>query len=262
MNDEVPPAWKLPVGVTPSLWRYTHSKRLAREEDDYFVGHPLFDMDAYWIDERFHPPGRLIDLGCGVGRHALRLAKMGFDVTAVELSLPMLETVAAKARDPEVSLQLVQANLCDLRCFLDGTFDFAISMFSTLGMIRGVEARGRALDEARRVLRPGGRLALHAHNLFLNLRVKKARGWLLRQLVKSALRHPDAGDRRMTYRGINDMEVHLYRWGELKGQLKRAGFVIDEVISIHEHDAEPIRFPWLLPSLRAGGWMIFAHRRD
>ena len=260
MNDEVPPAWKLPDGVNPSLWRYAHTPRLAETEDDYFVDHPLFHADAYWIDERFNPPGRVIDLGCGVGRHSLRMAKLGFDVTAVELSRSMLETVGRKAEAEGVHVDRVEANLCDLGCFPSDSFDFAISMFSTIGMIRGHEARARSLKEAARVLKPGGKLALHAHNLFLNLRLKQGRRWLLGELPKLLRGDPEAGDRRMTYRGIPGMEVHLYRWGELKRQVVKAGFRIDEVIAIDEVDAQPIQYPWFLQSLRAGGWMIFAHK--
>ena len=33
----------------------------------------------------------------------------------------------------------------------------------------------------------------------------------------------ELGDRRMDYRGINGMYVHLYRWGELKHDIRRAG---------------------------------------
>jgi len=47
----------------------------------------------------------------------------------------------------------------------DESFDYAISMFSTLGMIRGRASRRRALAEACRILRPGGRMANEMCNL-------------------------------------------------------------------------------------------------
>ena len=65
----------------------------------------------------------------------------------------------------------------------------------------------------------------------------------------------------MTYRGIPGMQVHLYRWGELKRALNGAGFRIDEVIPLDEVTAEPIRWPRMLHNLRAGGWIVFASRR-
>ena len=166
----VPPTWRLPQGVDAPLWEYAHTPRLAAEEDAYFVNHPLFHADKRALDERFVKPGRLVDLGCGTGRHSIRFAGRGFSVTAVDLSRPMLEIAALKAVDQGVELATVQSNLCRLGCFPDQVFDYALSMFSTLGMIRGREPRRRALAEARRILRPGGRFALHVHNFWLNLR--------------------------------------------------------------------------------------------
>lgn len=261
MSDPSPPPdWRLPEGVNAALWTYAHSERLADDEDAYFRDHPLFRADAEALDARFVDPEPLVDLGCGAGRHAIHFARKGFPVTAVDLSASMLGRVAAKARDAGLSIDCVQANLCRLGCFPDGSFAYALSMFSTLGMIRGAEPRRKALAEAFRILRPGGRLALHAHNAWLNLRDPQGRSWLLGQAAKKLLRTPDAGDRRMTYRGVAGMEVHLFTWGELSGEIRRAGFRIDEVLPIDAVRATPIAWPWLAHGLRAGGWIIFASR--
>src|SRR5262249_43985084 len=258
----VPPAWRLPEGVDPPLWQYTHTPRLAAEEDAYFSEHPLFRTDARILDEHYTEPGRLVDLGCGAGRHALRFASRGFTVAAVDLSRSMLEVVGQKAGEAGVGLLRVEANLCHLGGFPDATFDYALSMFSTLGMIRGRDARRRALGEWCRILRPGGRLALHAHNLWLNLRDRQGRAWLVKHALGTVLRRDELGERRMTYRGIPGMRVHLYRWGELKRALRRAGFRIDEVIPLDEVTADPIRWPRMLHNVRAGGWIVFVSRRS
>ncbi len=258
-----PPAWRLPQGVNAPLWEYLNTPRLAAEEDAYFVGHPLFDADAQALDDRFRTPGRLVDLGCGAGRHSVRFAGRGFEVVAIDLARPMLEVVARKAEETTVGARLlpIQANLCHLGCLPSGSFDYALSMFSTLGMIRGRDARRRALDEAARVVKPGGRLALHAHNVWLNLRDPQGRRWLLRQSLRLIRGSDEFGDRRMTYRGIPGMEVHLFRWSELRRELTRAGFHVDEAIPLDEVTAAPIPNPGRFPSLRAGGWLVFATRR-
>jgi SAM-dependent methyltransferase len=258
--EPVPPAWRLPPGVNASLWRYAHTPRLADEEDAFFAGHPLFEEDRRALEARFVEPGRLIDLGCGVGRHALHFARRGFTVAAVDLSSAMLRAVGQKAAAEGLDLLRVRANLCDLGGFRDSTFSYALLMFSTLGMIRGAPARRRALAETLRVLEPGGRLALHVHNVWLNLRDAQGRLWLLTEMLSAHWGGREFGDRRMTYRGIPDMEVHLYRWGELRRELNSVGFRIDEVLPIDAVFARPIAAPWLLPRLRAGGWIVFASR--
>jgi SAM-dependent methyltransferase len=253
-----PPSWQLPPGVNASLWTYTRSARLAETEGSYFRDHPLFATDARLILERFSPPGRLIDLGCGAGRLAIPLARHGFSVTGVELSHPMLVRLALDAG--RIPVDRIRANLCDLRCIPDRTFDYAISMFSTLGMIRGARSRQEVLAESQRVLKPGGRLAIHVHNFYLNLRDPQGRGWLFGQIPRILFGHDDAGDRRRTYRGIPNMEVHLYRWNELRRSLRIAGLRIDEVIPLNEITAQPISSPGFLHPIRAGGWVVFASR--
>jgi SAM-dependent methyltransferase len=260
--DHIPPCWQLPEGVNAALWEYTQSARLAAEEDAYFHDHPLFKTDAQAVDERFLDPGPLVDLGSGTGRHAIRCALRGFPVVAVELSQPMLMQVLLKARAAGVSDRIlgVRANLCRLGALPDRSFAYALSLFSTLGMIRGTGPRRRALGEACRILRPGGRLALHAHNLYLNLRDPQGRRWLLGQAARIALGREGAGDRTMVYRAIPGMEVHLYRWRELRHDLRHAGFRIDEALAIDAVDALPIAAPWFFPGMRAGGWIVFARR--
>jgi SAM-dependent methyltransferase len=256
----VPPSWRLPEGVDTPLWEYTHTPRLAAEEDAYFADHPLFRADVRALDAHFVVPGRLVDLGCGTGRHAIRFASRGFSVAAVDLARPMLEMVGSQARAAGVELLRVESNLCRLSCFPDQVFDYALSMFSTLGMIRGQESRRRALAEAGRILRTGGRLALHAHNFWLNLRDSQGRAWLRSQAWQALVDRRLVGDRRMTYRGIPGMRVHLYRWGELKRAVRNAGFRIDEVLPLDEISSTTIALPWLAHSLRAGGWIVFATR--
>lgn len=260
MTTGPPPAWRLPEGVNAPLWEYAHSDWLAESEDSYFLDHPMFREDARWVLNRFREPAPLIDLGSGVGRLAVAFARRGFPVAAVDLSHAMLLKAREKAATQGGTVACVTANLTRLGCFPDATFTYALSMFSTLGMIRTPATRRRALAEAARLLRPGGRLALHAHNLWLNLATSQGRAWLTRQVVPWVRRDPSLGDRRMTYRGIPNMEVHLYRWPELRRDLSDAGFRIDEVQAIDTVTAQPIARPWLARDLRAGGWFVLAAR--
>jgi demethylmenaquinone methyltransferase / 2-methoxy-6-polyprenyl-1,4-benzoquinol methylase len=94
---------------------------------------------------------RVLDACCGTGDLALAAKAEGGRVTGLDFSEPMLE----RARRKSAEVEWVQGDLLKLP-FADGSFDAATVGFG----VRHVEDLGAALRELRRVLRPGGRLAI------------------------------------------------------------------------------------------------------
>jgi demethylmenaquinone methyltransferase/2-methoxy-6-polyprenyl-1,4-benzoquinol methylase len=95
------------------------------------------------------PGRRLADIGGGTGNYAFALKREGWRPLVVDRSAAMLARAAAKG------LEIIQAEAEQLP-FEDESFD-ALTMIS---MLHHVDDRDAALAEARRVLRPGGKLVL------------------------------------------------------------------------------------------------------
>lgn len=93
---------------------------------------------------------RLLDVASGPGHVAGLAASRGARVTGSDFSPAML--AIARAKHPEVEFRVADAEALP---FEDGSFD-AVTMAFLLGHLGHPD---RALEEARRVLRPGGRLA-------------------------------------------------------------------------------------------------------
>ena len=75
--------------------------------------------------------GSVLDLACGPGRHAAALAKRGFRVTGVDLSLSLLRRARDRARAEGVDVEWVQE---DMRRFVrPDSFDLAINIFTAFG---------------------------------------------------------------------------------------------------------------------------------
>ena len=100
---------------------------------------------------------RALDLGCGIGRHALALARMGFDVDALDGSESGLEAVRGAALGESLTVAIHHGMMTELP-FPDGEFDYLLA-FNVI--YHGDPAILHAtLAEIRRVLKPGGTLQL------------------------------------------------------------------------------------------------------
>ena len=102
-------------------------------------------------------PGRLLDLGCGGGAHAVSFRDAGWDVTGVDLSEDQLRLAR------ERGLDVVRADAATLP-FDDASFDAAVSIFTHTDF----DDFAGAVRETARVLRPGGRFVyLGVHPCFV-----------------------------------------------------------------------------------------------
>ena len=113
-------------------------------------------LDVRWrrlaADAAVRKGDRVLDAACGTGDLAIADLKAGAGkVTGLDFSEKMLE----RARSKHASIEWVQGDMLALP-FADETFDAATVGFG----VRNVENLELGLRELRRVLRPGGRLAI------------------------------------------------------------------------------------------------------
>lgn len=112
-------------------------------------------LDRRWRRETaaavVRPGDRVLDVCCGTGDLALEAADAGGEVTGIDFSAPMLE----RARRKSVQVEWLEGDALALP-LPDGSFD-AVTIGFGLRNLSDVE---RGVAELRRVLRPGGRLAI------------------------------------------------------------------------------------------------------
>jgi len=254
-------AWQLPPGVSRGTWDYAEAEHIAREYDEYFADCQLFEHDEGVARRYFQKPGVVADFGCGTGRALLPLMRQGHSGLAIDLSAEMLSVVKEKAEQENLPVTLVRANLVECDSVADAVADYGICFFSTLGMIRGVEHRLAALRHMQRIIKPGGTLVIHVHNVWNNLYDPGGPWWLLKNMWQSARRSDlEFGDKYYPYRQIPQMFLHVFRRREIRGALQQAGFAIREIIPVAPGTYQPLKMPWLLSNLRCSGWILVGSR--
>ena len=101
----------------------------------------------------------VLDVGCGTGLYSIRLSEGGADVTAVDISLKMIEIARRKAQDRGQYIWYDEADMAKLP-YENRTFDMVVSITA----LEFAADPLLALMEMARVLRPGGKLVVGVLN--------------------------------------------------------------------------------------------------
>ena len=94
---------------------------------------------------------KVLDIGAGTGRYSVPLAQEGYDVSAVELVKHNLGILKSKGS----SVKAYQGNALKLKRFEDNSFDVTL-LFGPMYHLFTFEDKKQALEEAKRVTKPGG----------------------------------------------------------------------------------------------------------
>lgn len=110
------------------------------------------------IDERFGMNAcRVLDIGCGAGFLANKLASAGHEVVGIDLSEPSLEVARKHAPSRKVQYKIMDAHEL---AFSDGRFDVVCAM----DVLEHTPLPDQLVREASRVLKPGGLFFFHTLN--------------------------------------------------------------------------------------------------
>lgn len=116
-------------------------------------------MEMPWLAMRWESLGfrRLLDSGCGPGRHAVFFAKQGFSATGLDKSPEALSHLKDWAAREGVAVSAVLGDLSGMP-FADNSFDCVVDYNASYH----TDTAGyfRAVRELRRVLKPGGEVFL------------------------------------------------------------------------------------------------------
>jgi len=114
------------------------------------------------IADKFMRKGSALDVGCGTGREALALGKIGFKVTAIDISNNMVNIAKRIAKHQNITFKT-----SDILDYNEMQFDNVIFFNNIFEQIPTYEGRIKSLDKAYTLLKKGGIFVLTTHSIFV-----------------------------------------------------------------------------------------------
>jgi SAM-dependent methyltransferase len=197
---------------------------------------------ARWLE--LDSPMRILDLACGFGRHANRLAALGHSVTGVDLQPGFLEIARKEAERMGVKVEYRQGDMRQID-FVE-EFDRVVLLFTSFGYFEDDE-NIQVMKNMARALKPGGLLGFDIPNRDVVVKdlpschvIDKDGNLIINRLSFDALTGRFHNRRIVIRDGIRKDKPHsirLYNATEIRNLLNRAGL---EVCKIWGYDGQPL----------------------
>jgi SAM-dependent methyltransferase len=214
--------------------RYSFTKG-TRQEVDAVVG---------WLGLR--PGMRVLDVGCGPGRHAHELASRGISVHGIDISQRFIDIARSSDVDGATFERLDARNLT-----FDAEFDAVICLCQ--GAFGLMTANGNDLDVLtgiRRALRPGGRLALSAFSAYFAVKYHDGATFD----ADTGVSHEVTEVKNEQGRGTEvDLWTGCYTPRELRLLMEKVGMAVDHIYSV-----EPGRYVADPPTVETPEFLLIA----
>lgn len=140
-------------------------------EWDRMVADPVsrisLGIHTHYLKEHVFPGEMVLEIGAGAGRFTQILAEIGARIVVADISPGQLALNRQHAQEYGFEAPILswdEADICDLTRFGDGAFDCVVAYGGPFSYV--LEQRDIALEEVKRVLRPGGKLLLSVMSLW------------------------------------------------------------------------------------------------
>jgi SAM-dependent methyltransferase len=99
---------------------------------------------------------KILDLACGFGRHSLHFAKLGFDVTGVDITKDYIIDAETEARKKDLKIKFIHDDIRNIR--FHGEFDVVLNLADgAIGYLENDEENLKLFDVISRALKSGGK---------------------------------------------------------------------------------------------------------
>ena len=126
-------------------------------DEECFTAGTIGECDFIEKEIDFNKQTRILDIGCGTGRHSIELTKRGYNVTGIDLSKSMLKRAKEKASKENLKIDFKKQDARNLK--FNNEFDLAIMLCEgSFPLMETDEMNFRILQNASKALKETGKL--------------------------------------------------------------------------------------------------------
>ena len=143
--------------MATNRWYESLFENYAEKYDsENFVFGTIGECDFLEKEFNFDKSIRILDIGCGTGRHCIEMAKRGYDVTGIDLSEAQLRKAKSKAKEEHLKIEFLLQDARKLS--FKNEFDAAIMLCEGgFPLMETDEMNFKILKNAAKALKPGGK---------------------------------------------------------------------------------------------------------
>lgn len=204
------------------------------------------EMDFIINELQLTPGMRILDVGCGPGRHANELASRGFEVHGIDISDAFVRVATEKAVEGATFERLDARSLS-----FDSEFDAVICLCQgAFGLMTASGEDSTVLSGIRRALRPWGKVALSAFSAYFSVKYHENAHFD----ADLGISHEKTEVRNQAGESLEvDLWTGCYTPRELRLIMEIAGL---EVLTIHSVDPGDYRVA--TPTLESSEFLVIA----
>jgi SAM-dependent methyltransferase len=211
-------------------------------DEECFTQGTLGECDFIEKEINFNKELNILDIGCGTGRHSLELAKRGYNLTGIDLSLSLLKRANEKTIEQNVKVDFLQADARNLPFVQQ--FDLAIMICEgAFPLMETDEMNFQILKSASKSLKEKGKLIFTTLNGLFPL-FHSVKDFLAHEKLEGNAEYKDNSFDLMTFRDTN-----ITTFVDDKGIAKE--------LNCNERYYVPSEITWLLKSVGFGQIDIF-----
>ena len=210
-------------------WEKTPSTLSEDYENAYGITDDVTNSEVEFLinEASISLSSEILDLCCGTGRHSIRLAELGYNITGLDISSDFLRIAAEKSFESGLSIRWINRDMRNIQ--FEGKFDLVFIMFGAWGFFEEDIENYKVFQEVNQALKADGHFILDYFNRYWIMQNFQPFHWAERKtgyyLEKRQFDH---------YKGrLNTESVFLKRDGSVKKwETSIRAFTLQEILNM------------------------------